>query len=362
MRRRMPILVAALITISLLFVSLVEATGNQDPNGGKPNVVAALGIAKVQGQDAIVEVIVVVPPGQDVREAALEALRQQGARPFESAGLGSEGFTVTGLVWDFLPVVQNYNPRNEPASLNGLGALALTNTHGTWDRVATSSFDINFGEETDRCPSLVRECPGPQSFDGNNDVAWLGLQRNVLGVTWYSTTIGESDMALSTSFNWATDFDAETVFLHENGDVVGLGHSSLVAAVMYPSYQEGRLTLHQDDKDGATFLYDSAVTGSVSGTVMDGTSPIGGATVVLEGTSLQATTASDGSYTIGGVPDPVTYTVTASADGFDNDTIVRLTIDGATAANFSLAPSGGEEENGGGPPPCKGKNKNDPGC
>ena len=320
---------------------------------------SALGVAQVQGQDAIVEVIVVVPAGADAHAAAAAALAEQGARPFESANLGSEGFTLTGLVWNNLPVVQNYNPANEPANVNG--QTALTNTHGTWDGVATSSFDIDFGVITDRCPSLVRECPGPQFFDGFNDVAWLKLRGGVLGVTWFGTSTDEADIALSTRFSWndgcvdvADSFDAETVFLHENGHVVGLGHSDDLGSVMQRFYHGADCDLGTDDQEGATFLYDTDITGSVSGTVTDeGGSPIGGATVVLEDTGLSATTAAEGTYTISGAPDPVTYTVTASADGFDSATISRLTVDGATATNFTLTAAGGEEDDdGGGPPAC----------
>jgi hypothetical protein len=360
--KRLFILALALIAISLLFVPVAGAAGNGGQGTGKSRVVAALGIATVQGQDAIVEVIVVVPPGQGIREAVREALGKQGARPFESAGLGSEGFTITGLVWGSLPVVQNYNPSGEPTTVAGL--TALTSTHTTWDGVATSNFDIDFGVITNRCPSLVRECKGPQLYDGNNDVGWLRLGPRTLGVTWFGTSTDEADMALNTRFNWAndgtSDYDVETVLLHENGHVVGLGHSDTAGAVMEPVYAGVRQALHQDDEEGTTFLYDSAITGSVSGTVTDGTEPIGGATVVLEGTSLQTTTVADGTYTILGVPDPVTYDVTASADGFQSAT-TRLTVSGAAAADFTLTASSGDD-NGGGPPPCKGKNKNDPGC
>ncbi len=367
--KRLFILALAMITVNLLFVPIAGAAGNGGQGAGKSRVVAALGLATVQGQDAIVEVIVVVPHGQNVSSAVRDALGQQGARPFESAGLGSAGFTVTGLVWDNLPVSQNYNSSGEPASLGGNGQATLTNTHGTWDGVTTSFFDINFGGVTNRCPSLVRECPGPQVYDGNNDVSWLRLDRRTLGVTWYGTSTDEADMALNIRFNWdltgVSGYDPQTVFLHENGHVVGLGHTKTFGAIMEPVYGGVRRALHDDDKEGTTFLYDLAIGGSVSGTVTDaadGVTPIEGATVVLAGTSLGSTTSANGTYNISGVPDPVTYTVTASVGGYESSSISRLTVSGAAAADFSLTASGGDDNGGGGPPPCKGKNKNDPGC
>jgi len=221
----------------------------------QPHVVAAFGKAKVQGEDVLVEVLVVVHPGQNGREAARAALAAQGADPVNDAA-----FTTTGLVWDQLPVTQNYNPGKEPGSLGGPGQSALQATHATWNGVATSRAKLELGETTSRCPSLVRECKGSQRFDGNNDVAWLSIGGCcTLGVTWFGTTIDEADMALNTNFSWAndgvSDFDVQTVFLHENGHVLGLDHSPVEGAVMEASYEGVRRTLHQDDKDGITFLY-----------------------------------------------------------------------------------------------------------
>ena len=117
---------------------------------------------------------------------------------------------------------------------------------------------------TTRCPSLVAECPGGQVFDGFNDVAWMDLGRCsigrcTLGVTWFATTDpDEGDMALNTRVSWRTngsDYDVESVMLHENGHVLGLGHSSVTQAVMYAYYGGLRRSLHQDDIDGVTSLY-----------------------------------------------------------------------------------------------------------
>lgn len=65
-------------------------------------------------------------------------------------------------------------------------------------------------------------------------------------------------MALNLNFNWFTDgstFEVETVFLHENGHVAGLGHSAVIGAVMEPNYAGERRALHADDIAGITFLY-----------------------------------------------------------------------------------------------------------
>ncbi|MCH7997130.1 MAG: hypothetical protein IIB11_05075 [Chloroflexi bacterium] len=211
--RKSSFVIAAMLILTLVFSLVAVAAGNGGQ--GPPTVVSALGIATVQGETVLVDVIVVVRAGQNANEAARRALEGQGARPFDSANLGSEGFTLTGLVWDNLPVVQNYNPgsnKTEPEPVNGQSAL--TNTHTTWGAVTTSDFAFAAIGTTDRCPSLVRECKGRQYTDGNNDVAWMKINGcYTLGVTWFSTSKPEADMALNINFSWASDgvndFDAQ---------------------------------------------------------------------------------------------------------------------------------------------------------
>ena len=65
-------------------------------------------------------------------------------------------------------------------------------------------------------------------------------------------------MALNTKFSWGdgvNDFDAQTVFLHENGHVVGLGHSLVEDSVMEAVYAGERRVLTDDDIAGITSLY-----------------------------------------------------------------------------------------------------------
>ena len=252
----------------LSFIAFPLSATAQGPDSApeKVQVVSALGI--IPGRDLIVHVWVVVPPGADKNEAANEAIRNQGARP-----LTQDEFSTISLLWDQFSdndpendfVIQNYNPNNDP-TIDQLGKTALRNTHATWSGVDTSIFNYAYGEDTDRCPSLVRECPGRQTFDGNNDVAWLALKdKNVLGVTWSGTSIDEADMALNTKFTWNVDgsnYDVETVYLHENGHVLGLGHSDVTGAVMEAVYAGERRILNQDDIDGISFLYPTSSAGA----------------------------------------------------------------------------------------------------
>ena len=107
----------------------------------------------------------------------------------------------------------------------------------------------------------MRETPGRQTFDGENTVAWMDLKgRNTLAVTWSGTSGGvpEADVAMNTDFDWFTngsDIDAETVFLHELGHVIGIGHSVVSGAVMEAVYAGVRQGLDPDDEAAVLALY-----------------------------------------------------------------------------------------------------------
>jgi len=259
-----------LIAATALGLALLAMTAMANAAGDRASqTVSALGIARVGGEEVFVEVLVAVPEGVDARAAAAQALHEQGARPADAKELESAAFTTTGLMWDSFSdgsagndfVTQYYNPKGDPTG--GAALSALLNTHATWTEVASSSFAFSYGGTTNRCPSLVNECPGPQAYDDHNDVAWVKLSGCcTLAVTWFSTSRDEADMGINTRFKWSSGvptptgrYDLESVLLHENGHVAGLGHSADTSAVMYAYYGGVRRELHQDDIDGISFLY-----------------------------------------------------------------------------------------------------------
>jgi hypothetical protein len=233
-------------------------------------VSSATGVKRVNGEKLYLDVVVAVAPGQSARKATDKALAQQGARPVKppwagggggpnGGGGGGEAYFYTGLEWSNA-VTQSYNPANEPLGLNALAHLQ--STQSTWSQVSGSTYRIGYGGSTSRCPSLVRECPGPQVGDDNQDVAWLGLGGSTLGVTWYTTSDPEADMALNTRFAWkgtcnssGNGYDVETVLLHENGHVAGLDHAPRTDSVMYPSYQSPQCSLYPYDERSLANLY-----------------------------------------------------------------------------------------------------------
>jgi Matrixin len=244
------------LTLATLFVAALPAAA-----AASEQTTSATGVANIRGASAYVEVFVQVPHGQSARHAANAALAEQGARPVQPPSQsGGPGFT--GLVWDVLPVRQSYNPAGDPV---GAGA-ALGATQAAWSSVRGSGFRMRPGGQTSRCPSIVQECPGPQAFDGFNDVGWARLPQNTLGVTWSAIGgVDEADMALNTRVPWSTGctnvpgaFDVQTVLLHENGHVAGLDHAPNAASVMFARYQGARCSLGTLDQQAIRTLYPNA--------------------------------------------------------------------------------------------------------
>jgi Matrixin/Carboxypeptidase regulatory-like domain len=322
------------------------------------------GEAMVGGRRLIVHVTVAVPTGWDENAVAENALRDHGARPIQRSE-----FTLEGIRWDQFSngptsdaVPLHYNPAGEP-----LAALtSLTSAQATWNNVVESTFTFSYAGTTTRCPSLVGECPGPQTFDGYNDVGWVAMGGCcTLGVTWYSTgTDDEADTALNSRFRWTTSsgsgFDVETVLLHEIGHTLGLGHSSVIGAIMEATYAGVRRSLHEDDKRGVTYLYpEPAWIGEISGmvTAAVGGTPISGANISIADLPVSTTSGPNGQYTLTGVPNIGSYSITATATGYDSHTLNGVTVPSYNK-DFTLAVKSGS----GGSSPCVRKSSNANNC
>ena len=329
-------------TTGLFSLALFILVLNPAASFAQIRLASRFGQANVGSQRVIVHVTVVVPPGSDANTVAEDALRGQGARPIEPAD-----FTLTGLVWDQFynadntddHVVQNYNSFGSPVSAE----TSLNNSENTWSAVPTSRFAFFYGGTTNRCPSLVKECPGRQTFDGYNDVGWINLSGCcTLAVTWSGTSIDEADMALNSRFSWTTTkggagYDVETVMLHENGHVVGLGHSSVSGSVMQAAYSGEQRTLGEDDERGATYLYpEPGRVGNISGTVTttEGV-PIAGASVQIVDFPVFAATDPFGHYVIEGVPEIGIYSISASARRYEAETVNNIVVPDSNV-NFQL--------------------------
>jgi hypothetical protein len=331
------------LRVVLTGIFLIFAVNELSAQG---RLASRLGEATVRGQRVIVHVTVAVPDGFDGNAIAENALRDQGARPIRPAE-----FSLTGLRWDQFfnsnagddLVSQYYNQAGQPLS----SLTSFTNAQSTWNGVDESKFTFAYAGTTSRCPSLVQQCPGPQAFDGFNDVGWIAISGCcTLGVTWYSTSVDEADTALNTRFQWTTSggsgFDVETVLLHEIGHSLGLDHSAVTGAVMEATYAGVRRTLHDDDRRGVTYLYPEPDSiGDITGRVTSsGGLGISGANVSIANFPVTATTDVNGNYTLADVPEIGTYNVTANAQGYTAQTINGVSA-GTTNINFILQGGGG---------------------
>ena len=261
MRTNVAICAIAILSLASI-VWRTDTVSARGSSGGQhqPVIASAEGKMWVDGQEVYVEVLVAAQHAATAPEEAQAALHRAypKADPLRGAPGKTSGYTTTGLVWNALPVVVHYND----AGAKVVGAKAdLLSAMATWTDVPTSSFAYASGTDTARCPSLVDECPGTAFFDGNNDVAWLDIaDPSILGVTWWSKQTKEFDMAIdNANFLWyagcSSNYSLRTVYLHELGHALGLGHSRDTSAVMYAYYSGPRCTLAQDDINGASALY-----------------------------------------------------------------------------------------------------------
>jgi hypothetical protein len=115
--------------------------------------------------------------------------------------------------------------------------------------------------------------------DGQNVISWAKLGGTTLGVTNYVTTdqsqsqvcngnliyrFVEVDVRFNNAYSWQTSsgcsngIDLAGVATHEFGHAVGLGHSTVLDATMYPSVAYcdfSKSSLASDDKAGYSSIY-----------------------------------------------------------------------------------------------------------
>lgn len=152
------------------------------------------------------------------------------------------------------------------------------------------------------------------------------------GTSSFAGQIMDADILFNPSTSFSTSGNAgqdlQTIATHEIGHFLGLDHSAVVRAVMFPFAPPVEQTLSYDDLAGISALYPKGSpdvpTGTVSGTVTLNGSPVFGAHVYVNSETANEPFASfgvrkspigtlsfpDGTYSITGVPAD-SYTVIA---------------------------------------------------
>ncbi len=216
-------------------------------------------------------------------------------------------FTTLGGRWARASVPVGYftNPAGLIAGWEG----AVQQGHGTWNNVTNQFFRFAWRGQTGR---------QAESWDGQSTISRMvdnaRYGSSVLAVTFTrgGGTYTEFDMAWNTRWNWALDpsqgIDVVGVAAHEFGHALGLGHSNVGSATMWPSYISGARTLDADDIAGVRTLYPGGGTSTgptISGTVRE-SNGTGAANVVvtatINGASRTFTTTATGAYNFVNVP------------------------------------------------------------
>lgn len=141
---------------------------------------------------------------------------------------------------------------------------------------------------------------------------------------------GDINFNTALGFNIGSSYDLQTVALHEMGHALGIDHSALTAANMYPSYQTIKRALNADDINAVQSVYGARQADAYGGTNNSFTAAVD-LTSQLDPTAL-STVVNDLDLTSTASAEYFTVTAPATTDG-------TLTVNVQSAGLSLLRPS-----------------------
>lgn len=190
------------------------------------------------------------------------------------------------------PMGEDYLVNTNTSDVSSAEALAAIQAAGeTWTNVSGAGFTFSYGGS-----STATDVSG----NDLNEIMWKDQgNTGTLATTWTwwwtsSKEIFEADMVINDFYNWDTsgspsgsEFDLESVVLHEFGHYLELLHDDNPGSVMFATISAGTVarTLHQNDIDGIRHIYPGVCLSDFDG---DGTVTISDVSEVTERWRLSA--------------------------------------------------------------------------
>ena len=178
-----------------------------------------------------------------------------------TASVPAFGFTLLSPVrtWASTPVpVRVYTAGNASVTDGDGGVTAVVNAVKAWNVVSSSSTNQQ---------AVRGQAPATITLNNNGKICNGSCLAATLTGYYTGNTIYDADVYTTTRYPFFSsresdgcsgEYDIDGVMVHEVGHVIGLGHSNVAGATMYPSVSAcntANRTLEADDIAGKNALY-----------------------------------------------------------------------------------------------------------
>jgi hypothetical protein len=161
--------------------------------------------------------------------------------------------------WASTPIaVRTYTGGNSTINDGSGGVNATVNAIKAWGIISSSSTSS---------PAVRGSAPATIMLNNTGKICNGSCLAATLTGYYSGSTIYDADVYTNTRYNFTSsgetdgcsgEFDIDGIMVHEVGHVIGIGHSSVVGATMYPSVSScnyNNRTLENDDTAAKNDLY-----------------------------------------------------------------------------------------------------------